>query len=363
MFNYTTTTILNSNLDSSGLTKVTGSSAGVNVLRVNNFKKAGIVSVYKRPYAAGVAEIAKVTIPTVTAGKVIRLTVDIRLSQQTDSEYANTYLYFKKPVVVEVLATGTAATDATALAAAFNGLKTEFGFGYCIAAKINTADVQVTAINNNQRFWAMTVESDKASTNSLIQPEYDDITASTFSVTRPGSVGFGDDEYMVKSIMYPTYENTRYFGTNKEERPILGGNYTQYTLRYSIDKNVDYNIGIAGMGQKSITNHVFYVKSDVVAAFEAALQTAAVDVVTIGGDQDLIIVGDQTVAASAGATQYTVLNALAGETVNWTNSTLTGTTSANTTGILTVGSTTGTTTLTATGATSGRVATMVITVV
>lgn len=271
MFNYTTTTILNSNLDSSGLTKVTGSATGLNVLRVNNFKKDGIVSIYKNPYTAGVKEVAKVTIPTVTAGKVIRLTVDIRLSQQTESEYANTYLYFKKPVVVEVIASGTAATDALALVNALKGLKTEFGFNYLTPTLVNTADIQVTAINNNQRFFSMVVESDKSSPNSLIQPEYDNITGTTFSVTTAGKIGFGDDEYMVRSIMLPTYENTRYFGINKEERPVLGGNYTQYTLRYSIAKDVDYNLGIVGMGDRSITNHVFYVKSDVVAAFEAAI--------------------------------------------------------------------------------------------
>ena len=359
MFNFSTTTIINSNLDSSGLAKYVGSATDFNVKRVNKFLKTGIASVYKRPYAAGVLEVAKVTIPVVTAGKVIRLTIDVRLSQQTDSEYANTYLYFKKPVVVEVLATGTAATDATALVNAIKGLKDRYGFAYVTAALVNTADVQITALNNNQRFWAMTVESDKASTNSLIQPEYDDITAGTFSVTTKGSVGFGDDEYMIKSISFPTYENSRFFGTNKEERPIPGGNYTQYTIRYDIPKNVDYNIGISGMGDRSITNHVFYVLSTLVAGFETELAKAFTGLVTIGGDQDLIIIGDQDVAASAGATQYLVVNASG--TVNWTNSTLTGTTSANTTGILTVGSTKGTTTLTATDA-AGKTATMVITV-
>lgn len=298
MFNYTTTTILNSNLDSSGLTKVVGSAAGLNVLRVNNFKKDGIVSIYKNPYTAGVKEVAKVTIPTVTAGKVIRLTIDVRLSQQTESEYASTYLYFKKPVVVEVIASGTAATDALALVNAIKGLKTEFGFNYLTPALINTADVQVTAINNNQRFFSMIVESDKTSPNSLIQPEYDNITASTFSVTTAGKVGFGDDEYMVKAVMLPTYENTRYFGINKEERPVLGGNYTQYTIRYNIAKNVDYNLGISGMGDRSITNHVFYVKSDVVAAFEAAIANVGLTVPALL----VLAVGDNTLANSATTT-------------------------------------------------------------
>lgn len=301
MYQFTTTTIINSNLDSNGVTaKYSGDAAKFVVTRVNTFKKANIVSVYKRAYTAGVKEIAKVTVPVITAGLVARLVVDVRLSQQTDSEYANTYLYFKKPVVVEILASGTAATDATAFVAQLNGLKDRFGFAY-ITAATNGADIILTATNNNQRFFSAIVEKEKASTNSIIQPEYENVTASTFSVTTPGKLGFGDDEYMIKSIMIPTLENSRYFGINKEERPILGGNYSEFIIRYSIDKDGDDGIVT---GHKSITTHVFYVKSDLVAAFETeilktvttlnSLSVSAADVaLSVGSDatEALVVTG------------------------------------------------------------------------
>lgn len=362
MYQFTTTTIINSNLDSNGSTaKYSGAAAAFTVTRVGKFIKANILSVYKRPYSAGVKEVAKVTIPTITAGLVARLTVDVRLSEQTNSEYANAYLYFKKPVTVEVIATGTAATDATALVAQLNSLKDRFGFAYITAAVVNTADVQVTATDFNQRIYSMIIEKEKASTNSLIQPEYDNVSSTTFSVTTAGKIGFGDDDWMVRRIMLPTAENVRYFGTNKEERPVIGGNYTEYVLKYSVAK--DHEDGIVG-GGTSITTHVFYVLSSLQAAFETALQITFPAIVTIGASTvDFAIVGDQNVAASSGANNYSVIGETPGETVNWTNSVLTGTTSGNTTGILTVGATTGTTTLTATGATSGKVATLLITVV
>lgn len=236
MYQFTTTTIINSNLDSNGITaKYSGDANAFIVTRVNTFKKANIVSVYKRAYSAGVKEVAKVTVPTIAAGTVARLTVDVRLSQQTDSEYANTYLYFKKPVVIEIIASGTAATDATAFKNQLIALKDRFGFAY-ITATTSGADLILTATNNNQRFFSATIEKEKASTNSIILPEYENVTAGTFSVTTPGKIGFGDDEYMIKSLMIPTLENTRYFGINKEERPILGGNYTEFVIRYSVDK-------------------------------------------------------------------------------------------------------------------------------
>jgi len=77
---------------------------------------------------------------------------------------------------------------------------------------------------------------------------------------------------MIKSIMLPTYENSRYFGTNKEERPIIGGNYSQYTLRYQVEKHIDDGIVSGGT---AITTHVFYVKSDLVSGFEQELTDAS----------------------------------------------------------------------------------------
>ena len=321
MYQFTTTTIINSNLDSNGVTaKYSGDANAFIVTRVNTFKKANIVSVYKRAYSAGVKEVAKVTVPTIAAGTVARLTVDVRLSQQTDSEYANSYLYFKKPVVIEIVATGTAATDATAFKTQLTALKDRFGFAY-ITATTNGADIILTATNNNQRFFSATIEKEKASTNSIILPEYENVTAGTFSVTTHGKIGFGDDEYMIKSLMIPTLENTRYFGINKEERPVLGGNYTEFVIRYSVDKVDD---GIVA-GNKSITTHVFYVKSDLVASFETALLTtvgtlnslsvSAVDTALVVGTDDteaLVVTGaigsvtyatsDATVATVAAGT-------------------------------------------------------------
>lgn len=274
MYQFTTTTIINSSKDSNGTTdKYTGTSTALNVTRVGKFLKDNIVSIYKRPYAAGVKEIAQVTIPTVTSGKVIRVTADIRLSQSTNSEYANYKLYFAKPVEVEVIATGTAATDATAIKNQFNELLGRFGFAY-VTATTNSANLILTATDNYQRINSIKVEKELASYNSVIQPEYEDITAGTFSVTTAGKVGFGDDAYMIGSIMFPTYENTRHFGTNKEERPILGGNYTQYTLRYKVAKTDD---GIVAPGD-SITTHVFYVKSDLVSGFESAIASVGLTV-------------------------------------------------------------------------------------
>ena len=304
MYQFTTTTIINSNLDSNGTTaKYSGNSTAFTVTRVNTFKKANILGVYKRPYTAGVKEVAQVTIPTIASGTVARVTIDVRLSQSTNSEYANSFLYFKKPVVVEVIATGTASTDATALKNQINGLKDRYGFSY-VTATTSGANLILTATDNFQRFHSIIVEKEKASTNSIVQPEYENVTSTTFAINTAGKVGFGDDEHMIKSLMIPTLENTRFLGINSEERPILGGNYTQYVLRYSVDKAED---GIVA-GAKSITNHVFYVKSDLVSGFESALINTGIAIDTIGATVSAVSItsGNLDISEVTGTDDYQI---------------------------------------------------------
>lgn len=335
MYQFTTTTIINSNLDSNGTTsKFAGDADKFVVTRVNTFKAAGIVKVTKRPYIASVLEVAKVTVPTITAGLVARLDVDVRLSQQTDSEYANTYLYFKKPVVVEILASGTASTDATALAAQLNSLKDRFGFSY-IKASASGADITLTATNPNQRFFSAKVlkEDTNALVNSLIEPVFTDVTGGTFTVTKAGKLGFGDDDWMQRRIMLPTVENTRYFGYNKEERPVLGGNYTEFVIQYKIEKEEATGVYLGVNYSK--TNHVFYVKSDLVDAFETALaNTATVTLITGGG---IINITGTTELANSATSQLTAVGAAG--TVTW--SVVSGTSATvSTSGLVTAHATT-----------------------
>ena len=287
MYQFTTTNVINSAyavdyegntlLDGVGspVDKYVGTSVGLKVAKVGDFKKANILSIYKRPYAAGVKEIAKVTIPTITANLTARLDIVIKLSQATQSEYTNYTLDFLKPVTVEVLSTGTASTTCDALVAQLNTLKDRFGHKYFTAIKVNTADVQITCNEVEQRVKSMVISQEVASPNSIIQPEYTNVSSTTFSVTTPGKIGFGDDKWMIRRITLPTAENVRYFGISKEERPILGGNYSEYVLRYQVTK--DGTDGTVS-GGTSVTTHVFYVLASLVSGFESAITNVGLTV-------------------------------------------------------------------------------------
>lgn len=314
MFQFTTTTIINSAKDSNGTTdKFSGSSNALVVTRVGKFLKSGILSLYKRPYQAGVKEVATIVVPATSAGKVVRLEVDVRLSQSTQSEYANTYLYFKKPIVVEIVATGVVDTDGAALVAQIKGLKDKFGVSYISADyTAGTDTITLTATDDYQRFYSVKLLQETASYNSIIQPEYE-VLQPAFTIATKGSVGFGDEAYMIKSLMIPTQENVRHFGINSEERPILGGNYSQYTLRYEVAKSGDDGI-VSGL--KSVTTHVFYVKSDLVSAFETEIAKLGLTVPSLL----TYTVEDESLANSA-TTTSTVTNAIGAVTFSRTSGT------------------------------------------
>lgn len=277
MFQFTTTNVINSAyavdydgsplLDSTGTSvdKVKGSATQFFVAKVNTFKKANIESIFKRGYTAGVKEVATVTVPIITAGLSARIEVNIRYSNKTFSKFTNWTWDFQEPTVVEIISSGVAATDATAFAAQLNKLKTEFGTAYFTAGAAG-AVITITATEATQRIDRLIVSKEQVPTNSFIFPE--NLVVATGVVTVNGVEGFGDNNWMARSIMLPTAENVRAFGMSKEERPILGGNYSQYIIRYKITP-----LGQDGIvsGNQSITTHIFWVLSTLVTGFETEL--------------------------------------------------------------------------------------------
>jgi len=306
MYQFTTTNVINSQyavdyngnplIDSAGteVPKYTGSATGLNVAKVGTFKKSGIVSVYKRPYAAGVKEIATITVPTLTAGAAARIVVGVKLSGSTQSEYTNYSMDFKLPVVVEILASGVAATDAAAFITQLNALKSRFGHTYFTTTSGGGAVITFTAKEDVQRFNSIVITEETLVSTTLNLVDY--VSKATGSVTTPGKIGFGDNSWMLRNIMVPTAENVRVFGISKEERPIMGGNYSQYTLRYSIAK--DGTDGIVS-GGNSVTTHVFYVLSSLVSGFETAINNVGLTIgllnlAATGGDVSLATATDDT---------------------------------------------------------------------
>lgn len=287
MFLYTTTTIINSAnavdvqgnalLDHEGkaLPRVKGADDVLTVIGTGTYKKDNIQSVYKREYAPGVKEVAKITVPAATAEGLLRLTVEVKLDGSVQSDYANFTYDFKQPLTVDIISSGTANTDAAELVRVLNKIKTEYGRSLFVASA-SGAVVTLTARTNDQRFKSITLEEVGEVPLNSLSPKVTNLAKG--AVTTPGKTGFGDDAWMLKSVMLPTYENTRHFGIIKDERPILGGNYSQFTLKYKVNAGEE---GVFMGDDKSVTTHVFWVHEDQIADFEDAVEAV------FGGIEDV----------------------------------------------------------------------------
>ena len=369
MYQFSTTNVINSAfaLDYNGTILVDGTGSNVpkyvgtatafTVAKVLTFKKANIVSVHKRPYTAGILETATATIGTAaTSGDILRFTVEIKLSQSTQSEYINYGLDFKKPVVVEILSSGNSITDATAIKTQLNLLKDRFGYTYFNTSSSGNV-ITLVAKDSTQRFSLIELSKIVANANSLTQYDALPLAGFTTAITVLGAVGFGDDNWMTRSIMLPTMENTRYFGMSKDERPIMGGNYTEYVIRYSVLK--DGQDGTVS-GATSITTHVFYVLSTLQVAFETALNVTFPGIITTAGPNTLVITGDSVLDLSLAET--TTLVASGGTAPYSFSSATTGTATITTPAGVVTAVGVGTTVITATDA-GGRTGTFLLQVI
>lgn len=280
MFHYTTQTVINNKyaLDVFGKPKLdhlgkevprfAGTTDAFTVTGTGTYKKDNIEAVYKRAFTKGEREVAKITVPAKDAGTILRLTVVVKLQENTQSDYVNFSYDFKQPLTVEVTATGTAAKDATALAKTLNKMKVEYGRSLFVASASEDAsgdaNLTLTVRYPEQHFESIVLEE---VTPDAFAPVI--TTLATGSVATPGHIGFGDDAWMLRAVELPSYENSRHFRPMKDEKPILGGEYSQYTLKYKVE--IGEGMGVWGASNVSITNHVFWVKSDLVNAFEDAI--------------------------------------------------------------------------------------------
>ena len=290
MFQFTTTTIINSNqavdaqgnhlLDNEGndLTKFAGDADKLRVFGTGIFKSENIKSVYKRASSVGVREVSTIVIPQKAAGTLLRLEVNVKLHGRVQSDYTSYNGDFSKPAVIDILATNDAEADAVEFARLYNKLKTEYGYSM-FTVKADAGTLTLTARENGQLLSAELLEVGELGPKLI--PEITSLAKSTVTVS--GKKGFGDTAHMLQSIAIPTYENTRHFGILKDERPIVGAAYTQFTLKYDVPFGEE---GVWLANNRSVTTHVFWVIDSLADDFETEIVKAFPDVEEVTDDPE-----------------------------------------------------------------------------
>lgn len=277
MLNFTTTTIVNSFVSDKDYK---GSIAnGLYIKNVGSFKSSEIKKVYKKAPTAEVLATKKFTVSEGTEGKLYRLMIDIELHKSDSSIYARPWPTKGKPLYVEAIAPasvglGEAAFQGFVAILAKNASK-YMNLIYdkeivSVTASGEDSSLTITALDGHQNFKAIVLERWEEDKESYSGGKW--VTVDAFYDIK-GAPAFGDYKHLIQSVALPTYENTRDAILDvdgvRANVPMLNGSYTQYVITKEADRDP---YGMQAVGQKltSVTEHVFWVESAAVSAFETA---------------------------------------------------------------------------------------------
>ena len=283
MFQFTTTTLINDNLDyTTKLPRWTvqqekGDKVGsFNIKRVGNFKKPYVAAIYKKEYSAPVLAKATLDLTKITSvSGVFNIFMYIRLSGNQNSLYSNDMVFKGKPfnIQFEKKAGESASQLATKVAGIVNKYLNMYNYKYFNVKAIDSK-LEIEAVDEYQRFTELDVQeyTDRAggfvtifSAKEASDPEYD--KANTLV---QGKEGFGTYQHIIKDLRIPTLDVRRWEAPLQDEVPIINGKYNQYIIYYKKDRGL---MGGAAVGQQVIsqTTHVFYVNQSIATKFEAGL--------------------------------------------------------------------------------------------
>lgn len=302
MFQFTTTNVINSNVDfttGKALWSVGDDNKSFSVKRVNKFLTANVLAVYKAQ--AKDAEFAKATIDfsqitSAAAGKVYRLFIYLGLTPSSQSSlYANDLQYKGKPLSIDFVWDDNATDTVTQLWDVIKKYETMVYNKKLLNVSHSGTYLTIEGTDEYQRFVELRIEEfDSAAyhgmgeykpvrtiKNLAVKNTNAEVTA-TAEGFFAGKEGFGTYPYLMHNLRLPTYARTRWQALNQDEIPIVGAKYDQYTIHYCVNRGILGNNAVGDV-VKSMTTHVFYVKSDLSAQFQSALEDAGLDVIAADG--------------------------------------------------------------------------------
>lgn len=301
MYQFTTTTILNSATDSSGKPKwsATTNSAGDQtffVKKVNQFIASKVTAVYKREAAQ--PKLAEAVMVMDQWGKgIYQLAVYLDYQGSQNSYYSRPTSYIKgKPLFYsfELNGTETATQVADKITKIVKHLETRFGEKWLNVSN-SGATLTVQAVDEYQRFKKVAIQQYQPLENPCACADTCDCgwvdvlealpADETGAFPDPdativqGREGQGTYTHLMKDLRLPTAANTSWLSPNQEERPVPGALYDQFTIEYVKERGIQGTDAVGDL-VTSATLHVFYVLQGATmsTAFEAALTSAGLTV-------------------------------------------------------------------------------------
>ena len=282
MFNWTTTTLINeipfNNVEKEGVLRI-----GKHLFEkrwVENIRKA---EGHKMELCEATVDLSKVEFGDAT---VARLYIYVGLEGSEESIYANDWYRKGMPLSVS-FAVGAAADMAEAIADTIKTFNVFTKVKKVLDVTASEGVLTIKGTHEHQRLNKIAIlvgDKDSILGEEKVVAEYELNRKKHAAVAEVniGVNGFGTYSQLLKDLRLPTANHNHWLSVQKDEMPIVGAIYTQFIINYYAPSTANPSFTAVGNRSMSETTHVFWVKSDLVEAFEALLKNIDPD-----GDQSL----------------------------------------------------------------------------
>ena len=305
MFNWTTTTILNSLKDfttgddlvkvfTKDLANASSTNPVLKIKRDHTFEARYITNIYKA-YASD-PTLCELTVDcNALEAKIkelndggsypvhVRLSFYVALEGSEESIYANDGYQKGKPFSVgfDVTSTNSGADIAKKIK------KNAEKYGVIMYGKkifdlsVTDATLTIKGTHEYQRFKNALVAMDDVIEEDLIDFFEDGDTTSeakVFTLEKRGTNGFGTSHQLIKDLRLPTVHNTKWLALKEDEKVAVGAKYNQYIINYCAPSMANPGFGVIGQHENSVTTHVFWVNQAIDEEFAKYLGTEGINV-------------------------------------------------------------------------------------
>lgn len=280
MFQYTHEAIINS-LTRDGLDRFQPSAGVLQILRSGVYKFEHVVDgkIYKTAGHEGKVSSLMFDFTDTAAfaeDGTYRLTIFTKMPNKFLGEYANANWYeFGKPLMVEFECVGAMTPElimnkvakALRLALPENNQWLKITTGDASKVTVQTKDPYMIFSGVELEYYEPT-----ACDSCVGYYEKKDLSKNV--TVENGREPFATAAWITENLRFPSYPNVRYASPNSDEIPTPGAIYNMYSFAYDVVRKGLGGLSVVGQKAESVTRHIYYVRQDLAAAFEAAVEEA-----------------------------------------------------------------------------------------
>lgn len=235
--------------------------------------------IYKTASADGVYEKWELNLTNLVVGKPYVFELDVQLNGEVRSDFNRYAINNGKPYRVQFeIPAGETKPHLFAKNKIIDGLTTSGHSDIKVAEKSEfdtTKTLEISGTMYSMVFTKLSISELVPSNGDVYGTDYAYKLVVAGEKKTDAKEPFGTAWFITKNLRLPTDFNTRFMSPNADEMPIDGAKYTQYFFQYRVTRDIT---GTDAVGQEltSTTEHIVYVKDDLVTNFETIIKSGSV---------------------------------------------------------------------------------------